>query len=166
MLGELVYRFAIVVPFCFHQSFLHISVRSSSTTLPTLVRSSSWSSSIQATMAGQTKQLKVLIVGSGIAGPSLAFWLHTFLPFSSITIVERAPEPRLGGQAVDLRSAAIPIVRRMGLLQAVKDKTTTEVGMDFVYADGKTKASFPASGNTEQQSSTSSRFADWLHCAH
>jgi 2-polyprenyl-6-methoxyphenol hydroxylase-like FAD-dependent oxidoreductase len=113
-------------------------------------------------MADQTKPLKVLIVGSGIAGPSLAFWLHTFLPSSSITILERAPEPRLGGQAVDLRSAAIPIVERMGLLQAVKDKTTTEAGMEFVYADGKGKARFPTTGNTEQQSSKSYTFRGWL----
>jgi 2-polyprenyl-6-methoxyphenol hydroxylase-like FAD-dependent oxidoreductase len=117
-------------------------------------------------MADQTRQLKVLIVGSGIAGPSLAFWLHTFLPSSNITILERAPEPRLGGQAVDLRSAAIPIVRRMGILQAVKDKTTTEAGMDFVYADGKTKASFPASGSAEQQSSKLFGMIRWLHGAH
>lgn len=105
-------------------------------------------------MANETRDFKMLIVGSGIAGPSLAYWIHTFLPAARVTILERAPEPRLGGQAVDIRSAALPIVERMGLLQKVKDKTTTEVGMDFVYADGKTKASFPASGNVEQQSST------------
>ncbi|KAF2029701.1 FAD/NAD(P)-binding domain-containing protein [Setomelanomma holmii] len=106
-------------------------------------------------MVDQTPQLKVLIVGSGIAGPCFAFWLNKVLPSSDITILERAPEPRLGGQAVDIRSAAVPIVERMGLLQAVKDKTTTEVGIDFVYADGKTKATFPASGDAEQQSMTS-----------
>jgi 2-polyprenyl-6-methoxyphenol hydroxylase-like FAD-dependent oxidoreductase len=89
----------------------------------------------------------------GIAGPCFAFWLHKLLPSSNITILERAPEPRFGGQAVDIRSAAVPIVDRMGLLQQIKDKTTTEVGIDFIYLDGKTKATFPASGNAEQQSS-------------
>jgi hypothetical protein len=34
----------------------------------------------------------------------------------------------------------------------VKEKTTTEVGMQFVYIDGKTKATFEATGNEEQQS--------------
>lgn len=104
-------------------------------------------------MAEKPIHLKVLVIGSGIAGPCFAFWLNKLLPSSDITILERAPEPRLGGQAVDIRSAALPVVERMGLLGAVKDKTTTEVGIDFVYADGKTKATFPASGDAEQQSS-------------
>jgi 2-polyprenyl-6-methoxyphenol hydroxylase-like FAD-dependent oxidoreductase len=86
-------------------------------------------------MTNQPTQLKVLVVGSGIAGPCFAFWLNKFLPSSTITILERAPEPRYGGQAVDLRSASVPIVDRMGILPAVKAKTTTEVGIDFVYAD-------------------------------
>lgn len=110
-------------------------------------------------MADQPPQLKVLIIGSGIAGPCCAFWLHKLLPSSSITILERFPEPRLGGQAVDIRSAAVPIVDRMGLLPKVKEKTTTEVGMEFVYADGKTKATFPATGDSQQQSSKSA----WRH---
>jgi 2-polyprenyl-6-methoxyphenol hydroxylase-like FAD-dependent oxidoreductase len=116
-------------------------------------------------MADQAQDLKVLIVGSGIAGPSLAYWISKFIPTTSITILERAPELRLGGQAVDIRSAALPIVERMGILQKVKDKTTTEAGMDFVYADGKTKASFPASGNVEQQSSKYTFLASYQHYA-
>jgi 2-polyprenyl-6-methoxyphenol hydroxylase-like FAD-dependent oxidoreductase len=100
-----------------------------------------------------TPPLKVLVSGSGIAGPCFAFWLNKFLPSSQITILERSPEPRLGGQAVDLRAASVSIVERMGLLDAVREKTTTEVAMDFIYADGKTRATFPATGNAEQQSS-------------
>jgi len=106
-------------------------------------------------MTDQSPKLKVLVSGSGIAGPCFAFWLHKLLPSSDITILERAPEPRLGGQAVDIRSAAVPIVERMGLLEKIKEKTTTEVGIEFLYADGKTKATFPATGNAEQQSSKS-----------
>jgi 2-polyprenyl-6-methoxyphenol hydroxylase-like FAD-dependent oxidoreductase len=103
-------------------------------------------------MTNQPAQTKVLVVGSGIAGPCFAFWLNKFLPSSNITILERASEPRYGGQAVDIRSASVPIVKRMGILPAVKEKTTTEVGIEFVYSDGKTKATFPASGDSEQQS--------------
>jgi hypothetical protein len=46
----------------------------------------------------------------------------------------------------------VPIVRKMGLLEKVKEKSTTEVGMQFVYMDGKRKATFEATGNEEQQS--------------
>jgi len=106
-------------------------------------------------MSTESTKLEVLIVGSGIGGPCFAWWLYKLLPNVHITIVERSPEPRLGGQAVDLRSAAITIVDRMGLLQAVKDKHTTEAGVDFIYKDGKTKATFEASGDQDHQSGTS-----------
>lgn len=99
--------------------------------------------------------LNVLISGSGIAGPCFAYWLNRLLPSSKITIVERSPEPRLGGQAVDLRSSCLPIVKKMGLLGKVKEHNTTEVGMQFVYRNGKTRATFEATGEEERQSGTS-----------
>ncbi|EMD64686.1 hypothetical protein GGP41_003035 [Bipolaris sorokiniana] len=99
--------------------------------------------------------LNVLISGSGIAGPCFAYWLNRLLPSSQITIIERSPEPRLGGQAVDLRSSCLPIVKKMGLLDKVKEYNTTEVGMQFVYRDGKTRATFEATGEEERQSATS-----------
>jgi hypothetical protein len=46
----------------------------------------------------------------------------------------------------------MPIVSRIGLLGVVRDKTTTEVRMAFVYSDEVTRASFCASGNVEAQS--------------
>jgi 2-polyprenyl-6-methoxyphenol hydroxylase-like FAD-dependent oxidoreductase len=107
------------------------------------------------TMASETQPLNILISGSGIAGPCLAFWLHKLIPTCRITILERSPTPRHGGQAVDLRSFSVPIVSQMGLLDLVRSKTTTEEGVQFVYLDGITRATFPASGNIEAQSATS-----------
>ncbi|KAI4635025.1 hypothetical protein J4E83_002349 [Alternaria metachromatica] len=106
-------------------------------------------------MPSATQPLNILISGSGIAGPVTAYWLHRFMPTCQITIVERSPEPRLGGQAVDLRSSALPIVKTMGILEKVKEKTTTEVGMQFVYRDGERRATFEATGEEERQSATS-----------
>ncbi|KAH6872545.1 flavoprotein monooxygenase [Alternaria rosae] len=106
-------------------------------------------------MPSDTRPLNILISGSGIAGPVTAYWLHRFMPTCQITIVERSPEPRLGGQAVDLRSSALPIVKKMGILEKVKEKTTTEVGMQFVYRDGERRATFEATGEEERQSATS-----------
>ncbi|WP_410665527.1 FAD-dependent monooxygenase [Amycolatopsis sp. lyj-84] len=82
----------------------------------------------------------VLISGAGIAGPALAFWLrrHGMNP----TVVERAPEPRLGGQTVDLRGAGRTVVERMGLEQAARDRVTHEEGLRFIDRRGRVRASF------------------------
>ncbi len=82
----------------------------------------------------------VLISGAGIAGPALAFWLrrHGMTP----TVVERAPEPRLGGQTVDLRGAGRTVVERMGLEQAARDRVTHEEGLRFIDRRGRVRASF------------------------
>ncbi|EME57145.1 FAD-dependent monooxygenase [Amycolatopsis decaplanina] len=82
----------------------------------------------------------VLISGAGIAGPALAFWLrrHGMNP----AVVERAPEPRLGGQTVDLRGAGRTVVERMGLEQAARDRVTQEEGLRFIDRRGRVRASF------------------------
>ena len=64
--------------------------------------------------------VKVLISGGGIAGPALAHWLHRH--GIAATIVERAPRPRPGGHAVDVRGVARQVIERMGLMPAVLAK--------------------------------------------
>jgi len=44
------------------------------------------------------KNLNVLISGASVAGPALALWLTRY--GCSVTVVERAPSVRPGGQAV------------------------------------------------------------------
>ncbi|TQM84049.1 2-polyprenyl-6-methoxyphenol hydroxylase-like FAD-dependent oxidoreductase [Saccharothrix saharensis] len=80
----------------------------------------------------------VLISGASIAGPALAYWLshHGFTP----TVVERAPAPRPGGQAVDLRGTAREVAERMGVLDRVRAAHTGARGMAFVNAAGKRTA--------------------------
>ncbi len=79
---------------------------------------------------------KVLISGAGIAGTTLAYWLRQrgFAP----TVVERAPAPRAGGHAVDIRGTALGVVDRMGLLGRLRELSTGMQGMSFVNAAGKT----------------------------
>ncbi|HWO60577.1 MAG TPA: FAD-dependent oxidoreductase, partial [Umezawaea sp.] len=55
--------------------------------------------------------MKVLISGAGVAGPVLAHWLRR--GGATPTIVERAPAPRVGGQAIDVRGVALEVVDRM-----------------------------------------------------
>ncbi|MEV0844319.1 FAD-dependent monooxygenase [Streptomyces sp. NPDC049954] len=76
----------------------------------------------------------VLISGGGIAGPVLAYWLrrHGF----EVTVVERAPGPRPGGQAVDVRGVALDVVERMGLLEQARRVRTRMRGMSILDPEG------------------------------
>lgn len=58
--------------------------------------------------------MRILISGAGIAGPTLAWWLHQF-GFQPI-IVEKAPALRAGGYIIDFWGAGYEIAERMGLL--------------------------------------------------
>jgi 2-polyprenyl-6-methoxyphenol hydroxylase-like FAD-dependent oxidoreductase len=84
----------------------------------------------------------ILISGAGIAGPALAHWLHRygFTP----TVVERAPAPRPGGQAIDLRGAAREVADRMGILDQVRQAHTGTRGLAYVDDAGKRLAALPA----------------------
>ena len=81
----------------------------------------------------------VLISGAGVAGQALAIWLRRF-GFTPV-VVERAPAPRDGGQAVDLRGAAIEVARRTGILDAARAARTGTRGMSYVSSAGKRLAS-------------------------
>ncbi|QRN97609.1 FAD-dependent monooxygenase [Archangium violaceum] len=80
------------------------------------------------------KNQNILISGASIAGPTLAYWLnrHGFHP----TVVERAPAPREGGQAIDVRGVALTVTERMGLLSEVRGAHTRMRGMSFVDGEG------------------------------
>jgi hypothetical protein len=78
----------------------------------------------------------------GPGGLTLAYWLSRrgFCP----TVVERAPTPRDGGQAVDIRGAAIDVTGRAGILGALRQARTRTRGMTYVSATGKHLASMNA----------------------
>ncbi|XVV01595.1 FAD-dependent monooxygenase [Actinosynnema sp. CA-248983] len=84
----------------------------------------------------------VLISGASIAGPALAHWLrhHGLTP----TVVERAPAPRPGGQAVDIRGTAREVMDRMGVLDEIRAAHTGARGMAFVNAEGKRTSTMAA----------------------
>ena len=84
----------------------------------------------------------VLISGAGPAGTTPAYWLrrHGFRP----TVVERAPAPRDGGQAVDVRGAAIEVAGRTGILDEFRRARTATRGMSYVSSTGKRLASLNA----------------------
>ncbi|MFI2282038.1 FAD-dependent monooxygenase [Nocardia beijingensis] len=79
--------------------------------------------------------IRVLVAGASIAGPALAHWLHR--RGAEVTVMERAPELRPGGQAVDARGVTREVIRRMGLDAAVRAARTETAGAHIVDADGK-----------------------------
>lgn len=80
------------------------------------------------------RPLPILISGAGIAGPTLAYWLvrRGHRP----VLVERAPELRVGGHAVDIRGTALEVIERMGLDSAVRDARTQILTLSAVRPDG------------------------------
>lgn len=65
----------------------------------------------------------VLISGASIAGPALAYWLDRY--GFDVTVVERAPVLRPGGQAVDFKGAThLAVLERMGILDEVREHRT------------------------------------------
>jgi 2-polyprenyl-6-methoxyphenol hydroxylase-like FAD-dependent oxidoreductase len=72
----------------------------------------------------------VLVSGASIAGPTVAYWLVR--AGHRVTVVERSPELRTGGQNIDVRGPGREVLRRMGLEDAVLAESTGEVGLRFV----------------------------------
>lgn len=83
----------------------------------------------------------VLISGAGIAGTAAAYWLRE--SGYRVTVVERAPGLRQGGQTVDLRGAGRTVVDRMGLLDQIRAMTVRQRGIAWVDESGRHRAQMP-----------------------
>ncbi|GAA0673108.1 2-polyprenyl-6-methoxyphenol hydroxylase-like FAD-dependent oxidoreductase/tryptophan-rich sensory protein [Sphingomonas insulae] len=84
----------------------------------------------------------VLITGASIAGNTAAWWLGR--AGFAVTVVERAPAFRDGGQNIDVRGSGREVLRRMGLEREALDRGTGEEGTAWVNEDGSIAAQFLA----------------------
>lgn len=85
---------------------------------------------------------KVLVSGASIAGPALARWLgrNGF----DVTVVEKAPGPRPGGQAVDFKGRTHhDVLTRMGILDDVRARQTAKTDWRMVDAHDRVQAVIP-----------------------
>jgi len=88
------------------------------------------------------RHLNVLISGASVAGPALAYWLHRY--GCDVTVVERTPSVRRGGQAVDFKGATHrTVLERMGILDEVRRRQTGGRDQTIVDADGRKLAVIP-----------------------
>jgi 2-polyprenyl-6-methoxyphenol hydroxylase-like FAD-dependent oxidoreductase len=76
----------------------------------------------------------VLVSGASVAGTTVAYWLahHGY----SVTVVERHPGLRPGGQAIDVRGPALTVLERMWLRAAADHLRTRIRGASVVDRDG------------------------------
>ncbi|KAI1463294.1 FAD/NAD(P)-binding domain-containing protein [Daldinia caldariorum] len=84
--------------------------------------------------------LNILIVGAGVAGPALALLLQKSDPNYNITIVERFPSLRVAGQQIDIKNQGVDVLKKMGLLDAIKEACVNETGLEVVDSAGRRKA--------------------------
>lgn len=85
---------------------------------------------------------RILVTGASVAGATTAWWLTRF--GFEVDVVEKAPAFRQGGQNVDVRGSAREVLRRMGLEKAAFERSTPELGTEWVDEDNNTIARFEA----------------------
>ncbi|KAI4154053.1 MAG: hypothetical protein LQ340_001927 [Diploschistes diacapsis] len=94
-----------------------------------------------------SKPFKVLISGSGVTGPVAAYWLARASTASNpihVTVIERASATITSGQGIDVEGAAKEIARRMGLLETIKSRVTSEQGFCGIDKKNRPYAIFEA----------------------
>ena len=87
--------------------------------------------------------MRVLIVGAGIAGPTLAYWL--LRADHEPTLVESAPELRRGGYLVDFWGAGFDVAERMGIVPELRSRGYVFREARAVDRDGRRIASIKPS---------------------
>jgi len=81
------------------------------------------------------KLKKILVVGASIAGPSIAYWLEKY-GFEPI-LIEKSPEPRKGGYAIDIRGTAVDVAKMMGIYDSICASRTTLQSGQYVDHEGQ-----------------------------
>jgi 2-polyprenyl-6-methoxyphenol hydroxylase-like FAD-dependent oxidoreductase len=88
------------------------------------------------------RSLNILVSGASIAGPALAYWLNRY--GCTVTVVEKAPALRPGGQAVDFKGETHrQVLERMGLLDEVRRMQTGKTDLVIVDEHNKRLATIP-----------------------
>jgi len=87
--------------------------------------------------------VKVLIVGAGIAGPTLAYWL--LKAGHEVTLVEYAPELRSGGYLIDFWGTGFDVAERMGIVPELRTHGYIFTEARAVDGKGRKVASFDPS---------------------
>jgi 2-polyprenyl-6-methoxyphenol hydroxylase-like FAD-dependent oxidoreductase len=80
---------------------------------------------------------RVLIVGAGVAGSVLAYFLSLHCPTYTITVIERSKSSQKLGQGIEIEEPALTVVREMGVLPALEERKTGEKGFELMDERGR-----------------------------
>jgi 2-polyprenyl-6-methoxyphenol hydroxylase-like FAD-dependent oxidoreductase len=83
----------------------------------------------------EDRVFRILISGAGIAGLALANSLKN--SGCQISVIEQASTLRIGGQAIDVRGAALDVIGRLGLSDALRARRIETNGLTMLNADGE-----------------------------
>lgn len=84
--------------------------------------------------ASGLEDMRVAINGTGVAGPTLAYWLRRF--GHEPVLFEKAPELRTGGYLIDFWGLGFEIADRMGLVPTLLDRGYEMKRLSIVDARG------------------------------
>jgi 2-polyprenyl-6-methoxyphenol hydroxylase-like FAD-dependent oxidoreductase len=109
------------------------------------------------------KKLEVLILGAGIAGPALAFWLarNGYRP----TVVEHSRKLRSGGSAIVVKGPALPVAERMDILPRLRELATRNRSLTLLDPAGRRVLRLPSSGESPTVEVTRADLSEVLHRA-
>lgn len=82
--------------------------------------------------------MKILISGGGVAGMTLAYWLHRY--GHQPVVVERSPQGRLGGYGFDFHGTGFDIAQRMGVVEELQPFELPVEAVVYLNAAGKVTA--------------------------
>ena len=82
--------------------------------------------------------MRVAINGTGVAGPTLAYWLRQF--GHEPVLFEKAPALRTGGYLIDFWGLGYEIAERMGLVPILRERCYEMERMRMVDGDGREEA--------------------------
>ena len=97
-------------------------------------------------MSKPTKSKRVLVVGAGVAGSVVSYWLKKF-GFSP-TLIERSKSLRQNGVGLDIRGSALDVVKKMGIYKYLCQQKTQVSRELWVNAQGKVLVEKPSGYNT------------------
>ncbi len=85
--------------------------------------------------------MRIVINGAGIAGTALAWWLRK--SGHDVLLVERSPQFRRGGYAIDFWGIGYDVAEKMGLLPRILELGYQVKEMRYVDGDDRIRGGFP-----------------------